>query len=441
MTKIAQIFTKAKERLHSVVLHTFATSAAMLGIGLVNSVLLARWLGPAGRGEIAAAMLWPYWLMMIFSTGLLRSLIYHVAQPNSHPGSAWSTAMWLGVAQSAIAVAVGYLALPLLLKRQSPEVLFASRVYLGMIPFYMLGQYGLHTLQGLQRFGSVNRLALILPLGYLTGTVALHLAGHLRLLDIVIMHFSLHVITFLCSLYTLQRCFKLRLTPQRELAGSLLRYGVKISAGELTSTVNLRLDQMILASLFPAVQLGLYTAAVSAAQLAEVLAYAFRMVVTPRVAAQRTAEGRVRMLGMYFRRYWLVSVPYCVALAVALPLAIPLLLGKAYAQSIPVAEILLLGSVLVAARQVLAAGAQALGDAWLNSKAELVALPVTVITLLVLMPRLGILGAAISSVLAYGTQAAVVLVGLNSRHGIKLRSLLAHKEQQTSIHEAAPSQA
>jgi O-antigen/teichoic acid export membrane protein len=424
-----------------VVLHTFATSAVMLGLGLVNSVLLARWLGPAGRGEIAAAMLWPYWLMIIFSTGLLRSLIYHVAQPDSQPASAWSTAMWLGAVQSVVAVAVGYLALPLLLKRQAPDVLFASRVYLGMIPFYMLGQYGLHTLQGLQRFAAVNRLSLILPVGYLAGTVGLRLAGRLQLLDIVVLHFSLHIITLVCSLITLRHCFRLHLTPQRALAGRLLKYGFKISAGELTSTVNLRLDQMILASLFPAVQLGLYTAAVSAAQLAEVLGYAFRMVVTPRVAAQRSAEDRVRMLGTYFRRYWLVSIPYCGALAAVLPFAIPVLLGKAYAQSVLVAEILLLGSVLVAARQVLAAGAQALGDAWLNSKAELVALPVTVVTLLVLLPRLGILGAAISSVLAYGTQAAVVLVGLKTRHGIRLRTLIARKEHQLPIREAAASQA
>src|SRR5215472_14839978 len=45
-------------------------------LGFVSSVLIARNLGPDGRGKLAAAVLWPTWICLIISLGLPHAFAY-----------------------------------------------------------------------------------------------------------------------------------------------------------------------------------------------------------------------------------------------------------------------------------------------------------------------------------------------------------------------------
>src|SRR5205085_4173890 len=106
-----------------------------------------------------------------------------------------------------------------------------------------------------------------------------------------------------------------------------------------------------------------------------------------------------------------------------LPLAIPLVFGEAFKGAIGPAEILLLGIFMIGAKDILAGGASAMGDPWLSSKAQIWAVGVTIGLLYLLLPPLGIWGAAIASAAAYGTQLIVVVHGLRCKHHISPRNL------------------
>src|SRR5262249_12028811 len=45
-------------------------------LGFVSGVLVARSLGPEGRGRFAAAVLWPTWICLIISIGLQHAFAY-----------------------------------------------------------------------------------------------------------------------------------------------------------------------------------------------------------------------------------------------------------------------------------------------------------------------------------------------------------------------------
>jgi O-antigen/teichoic acid export membrane protein len=209
-----------------------------------------------------------------------------------------------------------------------------------------------------------------------------------------------------------------------ELAKKMVRYGVQVQSGDLSSAANLRLDQVLMSAWMPPAVLGLYVVAVSASQLSDVVALAWRIVATPRIARKESVPERRQLLQISFRQYLLVSVPFICLLALAFPVVIPILFGKAFRPSITAAEILLVGAVFLSAKNVLGGGLQALGSPWLVSRADLVALVVTAVTLPPLLWRLGIVGAAIASTLAYGTQLLVVLYGLYRTHSISPGSLV-----------------
>jgi len=390
----------------------------------VNSVVLSRWLGPTGRGEIAAAMLWPTMLVYLSSMGLIMATMYFAALPESRPNSLFANATLFGIAQGTLAAIIGFAILPWVLKSQTPEVVGAGRLFLLVIPISLLTQYGVSILQGRLHISSFNWLRMILPTGYLAGTVILAIAGRLSLLGIILLHLFLNSVALIGTLIALSRAgVRLNLKPDADLAKEMLKYGGKVHVGNISGSLNLSLDQVLMAAWLPPAALGLYVAAVSSAGLSQVFSQAVQMVSTPSITQRETLSERASVLQGIFRSYWLLSFLITVAIGALLPMAIPLVFGSSFKGAIWPAEVLLAGAFFLGAQVVLAGGAQALGNPWLGSKANIGALIVTLVLLYLLLPRLGIMGAAIATAAAYLTQLIIVVSGLRSTHGIPVTGL------------------
>lgn len=410
--------------LRPLILRTLITNFGLTFLGLINSVLLSRWLGPEGRGEIAAAMLWPTMLVYLSSMGLIMATMYFAALPESKPNFLFANATLLGVAQGILAALIGFVILPSVLRSQSSEVVSAGRLFLLVIPISLITQYGVSILQGRLQIASFNWLRMILPAGYLAGTVILAIAGRLSLFNIIVLHLLLNSIALIGTLIALSRAgVKLSLSPDVDLAKKMLKYGGKVHVGNISGSVNLSLDQVLMAAWLPPVALGLYVAAVSSAGLSQVFSQAVQMVSTPSITQRETASERASVLQGIFRSYWLLSFVITIAIGALLPVAIPLVFGASFKDAIWPAEVLLAGTFFLGAQVVLAGGAQALGNPWLGSKGHVGALIVTLVLLYFLLPRLGIMGAAIATAAAYFTQLMIVVFGLRSTHGIPIASL------------------
>lgn len=410
--------------LRSLILKTLIVNCGINAIGLANSILLSHWLGPVGRGEIAAAMLWPMLLAYLASIGIISSTSYFAAARATKLQPIFTNAMVLVLIQSAVALVIGYIALPYLLHSQSANVISTARLYLLVIPITLSTQYGTSILQGRMHMLAYNWLRVIIPFGYLTGTVALAMAGRLVLLNIVILHLGLGVATWLGAMAVLFRSgIRLSFQPDVPLAKDMLSYGAKVQVGNVSGLANQSLDQVLMAAWLPPAYLGLYVVAVSSAALSQVFSQAVRMVATPSITQRESRSERAAVLQGVFRRYWLLSFLIALAISAALPIAIPVVFGIRFKAAIWPAEVLLIGTFLAGAREVLAGGAQALGDPWLGSKAQLGALAVTVLFLSVLLPKMGIMGAAIASTLACAMQLLIVVGGLRSSHGIRAMNL------------------
>lgn len=410
--------------LRSFILRTLVTTSGITALGLVNSVLLSRWLGPVGRGEVAAAMLWPMLLVYLSSMGLIVSTMYFSSLPDSRPQIVFNNALILGLILSGITLPISFVALPWLLKSQTAHVVDASRLFLLIIPLSLITQFGTGILQGLLRIAEYNWLRTIIPIGYLIGTVALMALGRLTLINILGLHLFLNAMVLIATLAALA---KSRIHPgfrsNPALAKQMLKYGSKVHVGTITGMANMSLAQVLMAAWLPPAFLGLYVVAVSSAGLSQMFSEAVQTVATPGIAQRETETERTELLQRVFRQYWLLSLLITLAIGTMLPVVIPLVFGVAFKPSVWPAEVLLLASFFMGARQVLAGGAQALGNPWLNSKAHLISLVVTVALLYVLLPRMGLMGAAISTAAAYSLELAVVIYGLRRTHSISPLSL------------------
>src|SRR4030095_9237295 len=135
---------------------------------------------------------------------------------------------------------------------------------------------------------------------------------------------------------------------------------------------NISLDQALIAAWLPPSYLGLYVVAVSVSAIPQLFASAVETVTTPSVGQKATAEEKRELTLDTFRRYWRVSLLVVSGTALLLPVAIPMFFGVGFKSSLLPAEILLLASLFMGARQVLGGVSFALGDPWLGSKGNIV---------------------------------------------------------------------
>jgi O-antigen/teichoic acid export membrane protein len=404
---------------------TIAVNGANLILSFVTAVALARFLGPSGRGELAAAMLWPQALIYVASLGLIEASMYFSARPESKPHIVYTNGLLLTAVQSAVIVPLGFMLMPALLSRQASEIVASSRLFLLVIPISLITQYGMGVLQGRLFLGHYNSLRLVIPAGYLTGILLLAFLDHLSILNVILLHLSLNGLVLLLSIIALLGHGLLpRLKADFRLATHMLGYGIKLQAGTVSKIANLRLDQMLMAALLPADQLGLYVTAVSAANLLRVIPVGIGMVLAPSIAGAQRPAAEIHELLPMVSKYWALNVLTGLVLAGSLPVVIPLVFGTAFGEALWPAEILLLATIFLGAKEILGGAAQGLGSPGLISQAEIVSLLITGIALAALLPPLGILGAALATLIAYLTGFVVLLLGLGRAHRVSPDRLL-----------------
>ena len=198
--------------------------------------------------------------------------------------------------------------------------------------------------------------------------------------------------------------------PSASLAAEVLRYGARGQLGNVLLLVNLRLDFLIVGAVSGPAVLGVYAVASKFAELMRLPAVAMHYVLYPRFA-----RDGPRLAGEELRRL----LPRALALTVALvpPLvgasviALPLLYGRAFQGAVVPACILLVGLAVEGAAAVSTAYLFGVGRPGLNSWGMGAGVAVTVVLDVLLIPRFGAVGAAVSSSTAY-LVTTVVLVAL-----------------------------
>ena len=198
--------------------------------------------------------------------------------------------------------------------------------------------------------------------------------------------------------------------------GPLLVFGIPMMLTILPQTLNLRLDQLLMASLMGPQPLGYYVVAVAWAGAVAPVFHSVEAVLFPHISAMEEPRHRHQFLKVYFSRALLLVPLITILLLAVTPVAIRLLFGLEFRPSIPAALILTVASGFSGLNLILSAGLQGFGRPKSILKAELVGFAVTLVSLATLLPAFGIVGAAVSSFLAYSfTTCALIIATLRIR--------------------------
>ena len=401
---------------------TLGAQIFILLLGASTGVMSARLLGPQGRGELAAAILWPSALLVLGSMGLNQSMVFHTGRRLFPASEIWTGGIVLAALRSAVVILAGLVVLPLVLRTYPRVVQISALALLLTTPIWILSGCAGSLLQGRLKLAIFNATRAATPLFYAAALGLVMLLRKADLAYVVVAQIFGLVAGAGVTLGLLQKDGRPRLAWNGAACRALAKYGLKTQFESVNTYINQRADQLLLSLFVPPRELGLYVVAVTLSSVVAFFPQAMGIVTLangsnlPPVEAKQTIAHSFRLSFV-----WLFVT--CAAIFVVAPWLVTFLFGARFAGAVLACRILLPGTLFLGLRQVLYEGARALGRPAVPSYAEGFGTVVTIVGLSLLLPRFGFVGAAIASTFAYGTSLLFILLIFNRGLGMGFRRL------------------
>ena len=376
-------------------------------LALITGPILARALGPSSRGVLAAALLWPTLISTLLTLGIQDAVTYYTSRGHA-ARTVIATSQRL---TSALGLATWILGAPvvfLVMRHFGGPAVISSLIYLAVMPAQMLTRNLAGTLNGLHRYGRFNAIQLEVFAINAFGLVGLWALGELTVRTAAITAAASVAITFATGAITVRRL--VRTMPSRSIAHlrrKLLGFGVRSHLSLAPHLLNDRVDQLVISVALPPRQLGLYAVAATIATVPAFVGSAVAVSVLPTLASLHTPTEQ---LDTARRSILLTAALTCVASAILAVIMQPLivaLFGDRFAAAVPAARVLAGAAIMISLVRVFHSVLKGIGRPLDAAISEGGALLTTGVGLAILLPSLGILGAALTSLIAYTTSVVI----------------------------------
>jgi O-antigen/teichoic acid export membrane protein len=392
-----------------------ATGFAVQSVLVVTGPLLARMLGPSGRGYLAALILWPLVITQLGNLGIPSALTYSVARDPSTSKGLARLGLSFALPQALILTGLQALWLLLILHGDPAEVRTAGWLTLALVPAMLAQQYGLGLLQGHLRLRLFNGLRLLPWLLYAIGVAALFVVDDHAIVPIVGALLAAFWISGSTALVSGIRCSR---GASRPTVGRrfLVSFGLRGLLSSFSAVDVLRPDQVVLALFLSPSALGLYVVGLAFTNLPYFIAKSVGLITFPWVASRREKTDARRTM---WSLLWLttgIAVVIVAAMCATAHWLVPFFFGSQFDAAVTVTYIVLPGTVFLSARRVLSEGLKGRGYPLAGTVGELVSLAWIALALALFVPLWGIYGAAIALTSSY-VVSMVLLVLIAARHG------------------------
>lgn len=394
------------------VVGAFAANLYLAAISAGSGVLLARILGPTGRGQLAAIQALPLLVGSIGMLGLQDAIVYFGARERKRVGEFALSATVLILALGVPITLVSALVVPLFLREHTPEVIFASRIYLGVLFVNALIGFSVFTVRAVHNMRAWNGLRILPQTTWVLVIVALALAGLATPSRIALVYLAAFFVLACVCLLAIRGPLRQGWPVNRKLWRKLLGYSLPLAAGSTPQFLGERTDQLIVAALLPAHDLGLYAVGVSWSLLMMLPGSALFGVAFSKVAAMPAPAEQWRFMKKATWAIVLASLGMGVVLGFTAQWVVPFAFGERFRPAVPAAAILVIAGGLRNVARMLQVGLKGCGRPSGVLYSEWGGVFVLLVAISVLTPRYGLEGAAWSVVLSGGTAAVIALLRL-----------------------------
>jgi O-antigen/teichoic acid export membrane protein len=395
----------SRQKLAADIASTFGARFAGVPLALVSSILLARSLHPAGKGVYTTVTTIGDLSLVLGTLGISTAAVYYLVQPTEDLERTRATVLGLCFVIGAAVTCAFLIAAGIGLAGGSDAAGWAL-VAIAPVGIISLGRAALESFFRAQhQIRTINVVAVASSAAFLLLIATAALGTGLSATTAVAMRVG-SIAVALAALGLVARSSGLAV-PRPRLHGPtvrlLLAYGLPYAAYSIVQTFSNRFDYILLRLFGSASAVGVYSVAVGQGELLWILPTAVGFVLFPRVASfVRTDPERAAVETAKLLR-WSVLLTAAGAVVLAL-IARPLtriVYGTAFLPAVEPLRILLVGIVASSFLQVLSSLLLGSGRLRLLIQTTGVGFALNLSLNVVLIPRFGMNGAAVSSGISY----------------------------------------
>lgn len=399
--------------------------AACAALAIITEICYARLLGPEGRGQISLCLMAIAFGVLVGGMGGEGAIILWSAD-SKRRSTVWLPAvlLWgfIGCVITCILWAVTYWRwCPAFLRSVNPTL---AIIVLLSIPIGVFLDYQFSLLAGQERFKTRASVATAAQAAGLAGFALLLIFG--RSAENAMWGNLLGMLGGAAmAAVILKNSFHgfWRVGAARESLLPTLSYAMRGQFGLVASFFNYRLDVFIVNYYLDSAQLGLYALGVVISEALWQIPAAAALALFPRTA-RTIEEGATEFTCLIMRQIFLIATVGATAIAIGSWLFLPLVFGERFRPSIAVVWLLLPGTLALSLGRVGCSDLAGRRKSGYSSVFSITALAVTLALDLILIPRLGIQGAALASTAAYLTNTILILSALKYELKVTWKSLL-----------------
>jgi O-antigen/teichoic acid export membrane protein len=379
----------------------FAVQALAVVCGLLNNLLVAWMLGPAGKGLIYLLQFLGGATVILLNLGLGPAAVYFTGRERRYAGEEIASGvLWSSLVLGAAPLFLVTLAWPwaggLLGARLGGPYLWLALV---AIPGLILAWTGGYWVLAQGRVVSYNVLRIAPPALFLASLILLAASGgHLDFPVAAAWVLSVALAGGYAAGLLRRGAGGWRLKGRRFLPAAL-RFGWRSHLGAVTQFLQHRVDILLVAHFLPLREVGQYSVAVGVAELLWNVPNTVASVLMPHVAGSSDEHAK-HLTSLFCRSALGLTAALAVAVGAASSLAIPWLL-PAFRSSVPLIWMLIPGVVAASVFKILSSDFNGRGRPLETFRPAAIALTVSVTAGIVVVPRYGVAGAACVTSAAY----------------------------------------
>lgn len=401
---------------------TLLVNFLILGLNVGTGIITARALGPGGRGEQAAMVLWPQFLAYSLTLGLPTALLYNLKRHPDERSQLFSVALILGTVMGTFATLVGLTIIPLWLDQYSPEVVRFAQLIMPLSPVLLLMLLFTFVLQAREEFRLYNVVRYLHPLMTLLVLLLLAVLGLLTPFNATLAYVLPPIPLFLWMSIRLWRLYRPVWRDLRAAYERTISYGLRSYAVELLGPTTSQLDRVLVVGLLDPALTGLYVVALSLSRVLNAFQTAVVAVLFPR-ATGRPLEEVVELSGRAARVSTVATALSAAGIMLLGPWVLGLVYGREFLDAVPVFRLLLAEVALGGTTWVLAQAYMVLDRPGIVSTMQAVGATLSVVLMLFLIPRYGLEGAGMALLISTAARLVFVFASFPLVLGVRPPSL------------------
>jgi len=382
---------------------TIITQALQIFLSIGISIIIARTLGPEKMGVYAIIILLPTILITFTKFGIDSATVFYVGKKKYSPRVIFGNNIITSLLISTFAIIIGLAVILFFGNKVFPDI---KKEYLllslSLIPFNLFFAFTINIFLGLQKIKKYNFIQLLHTFIFLLLIATLLLGFHPEIKTAIIA--NLLAITIICIFLfflTKKQLGGIAFHIKKSLLKKFFSYGSKIHLINILSFLHLKIDVLMINIFLNPLAVGFYFIAATSAEKIMLISRSAGRVLFSRVSSETNKKKIKKFTPIVCRNVLWITILIAIFLFFGSRLLIILFYSEEFFKSILPFQILLIGMIGISGSRILFDDLAGRGRLKAYIYINIFSVILNIILNIILIPKLGITGAAWATTISY----------------------------------------